>query len=298
MDKVSVVVRVLLMAAASVSLQSAAGPAYAFLPFLVGLPLILLFDGVPACANQGGEIGAEYMHQSGSPTDGHVALVHRRMSNSVIEKRSAAFATLLNQRRSLRFFSRDPVPESVILNCIRAAGTAPSGAHCQPWRFCVVKSEDLKSKIRQAVEREEQSNYDSRMRKSWVADVEYLVQGIHGKDGSIQKPYLDEAPYIVAVMKQTHRVDADGKRVDNYYVEQSVGLAVGMFLAALTNANLTTLTSTPMGAEGTIRDLLGRPSNEKVFLLMPVGFPAPDATVPYRDDTTLRLPLQDIASFH
>lgn len=172
---------------------------------------------------------------------------------------------------------------------------SPSGAHCQPWTFVVVQSAELKHKIRLAVEAEEQRNYDRRMRRTWVADVNPLVDNLHSADGGVTKPYLDDAPFLIIVMKQVrapgsgcdgaacdsalfahpmvqvHGVDAAGNRVEHYYPAESCGIAVGMLVTALHNANLSTLTSTPMGAERAIRELCGRPDNEKVFLLLPVG---------------------------
>lgn len=145
------------------------------------------------------------------------------------------------------------------------------------------------------VEQEETINYQSRMRKSWVKDLQPMMNQLHSdaynsstnstkeQQAKIEKPYLTEAPWIIAVFKQTHGgTDETGKRIDHYYVQESVGIACGMLCVAIQNANLVTLTSTPMGAEKGIRELLGRPDNEKLFLLLPVGFPSVDATVPYR----------------
>ena len=242
-----------------------------------------------------------YTATQGPPTsdDGvHAPFAVTRMHPDDMQARNANFLAVMSQRRSLRFYSPDPVPLHLIQQCVEVAGTAPSGAHCQPWTFVVVTDPAVKAGIRAAVEAEEQLNYDRRMRKSWVSDVEKLVTGLHGvgSDGQhvVTKPYLTEAPALVIVMKQTHGVDASGGNIDHYYVEQSVGLAVGMFLAALTNVGLYTLTSTPMGAEGAIRKLCGRPEHEKVFLLMPVGWPSPDATVPHRTPSTLRKPVEEV----
>mmetsp|Transcript_10003 Transcript_10003/g.16388 ORF Transcript_10003/g.16388 Transcript_10003/m.16388 type:complete len:224 (+) Transcript_10003:1056-1727(+) len=222
------------------------------------------------------------------------------MSRGEMVERSEALYHLLNQRRSLRFYSSEKIPEQVIKNCVLAAGTAPSGAHCQPWHFAIVTDPKVKQKIRQHVEAEEQKNYEKRMRREWVQDVTSLVSDLHDiddKNHTVKKPYLTEAPAICVVLKETHGVDEEGKRVENYYVEQSVGLAVGLFLAAVTNAGLSTLTSTPMGAEKKIRELVGAPERYKTYLLMPLGYAADNATVPFRDSTTLRKPLDSIASF-
>ena len=215
------------------------------------------------------------------PPTQHVAYRHERLALSVIRRRSARFLGLMEQRRTVRFFSSEPVPVEAIRNCVLTACTAPSGAHKQPWSFCAVSDASLKLKIRELVEQEETINYQRRMRQSWVDDVKEMVMNIHDIE-HIHKPYLTEAPWLIVVFKQTHGHDKDGKRVDHYYTEQSVGIACGMLVAAIHNANLVTLTSTPLGAEKGIRNLLNRPDNEKVFLLMPIGFPASTATVPYR----------------
>eukprot|EP00658_Telonema_sp_P-2_P042520 TRINITY_DN30531_c0_g1_i1.p1 TRINITY_DN30531_c0_g1~~TRINITY_DN30531_c0_g1_i1.p1 ORF type:complete len:285 (-),score=63.00 TRINITY_DN30531_c0_g1_i1:267-1121(-) len=230
----------------------------------------------------------------GESPPAHIQLEHTRLPDDVMLRRCSDFSRLMNQRRSVRFFDAEVTPSvEVLRECIQCAGTAPSGAHCQPWRFVLVQNREAKVAIRTAVEAEEQQNYDRRMRRSWVEDCNPLVSDLHHGD-LIQKPYLTEAPWLLVVMKLPHEVDEDGERVDHYYVEQSVGIAVGLFLAALTNAGLVTLTSTPMGAEKAIRKICGRPDREKVYLLMPIGFPAKNATVPFRNQTTLRKPLDQI----
>lgn len=211
----------------------------------------------------------------------HAPYHHERLALAQIRHRSRKLLQLCQQRRTLRFFSTDPVPKDVISNILQTACTAPSGAHRQPWTFVAVSRMALKQEIRNMVEREETVNYQKRMRKSWVSDIEHLMTQLHDTD-EVTKPYLTEAPWIVVVFKETHGINSDGERVDNYYVQESVGIACGMLCVAVQNANLVTLTSTPMGAEKGIRTLLGRPANEKVFLLMPIGFPAKNATVPFR----------------
>jgi len=211
----------------------------------------------------------------------HAQLEFERLPVSVMRQRATDFHDLLDTRRSVRFFSGDVPPMEILEQCILAGGTAPSGAHFQPWFFGVVKDAALKAEIRVAVEAEEQQNYDQRMKKTWVDDVKGMVAQVHQGD-TVQKPYLTEAPYLVVLFKQTSSLKDDGSKQDHYYASESTGIAAGMFIAALHNANLATLTSTPMGAEAKIRKLLGRPDSEKVFLLMPVGWPARDATVPNR----------------
>jgi iodotyrosine deiodinase len=155
--------------------------------------------------------------------------------------------------------------------------------------------------IRELVEAEEKVNYDRRMKKSWVDDLKAMTgdeadDRLHSASGAPVKPYLTEAPAIIAMFKQTHGVNDQGKRIDNYYVNESCGIAAGFLITALHNVGLATLTSTPMGAETAIRELLGRPDNEKLFLLLPVGYPADDATVPYR--TELRKPKDKLYAFY
>jgi len=221
-------------------------------------------------------------------TDLQAKFVANRLPLDVMQSRAQGFHDLMNSRRTLRFYSNEDVPVDVVKLCIATAGTSPSGAHHQPWYFVVVRNPEYKQKIREYVEEEEAMNYERRMRKSWIEDLSVMTgatsdKRLHSTDGSVPlKPYLTEAPLIIALFKQTHVYDADGKKVDNYYVNESCGIAAGFLIAALHNVGLATLTSTPMGAENKIREMLERPANEKLFLLMPVGYPAHDATVPYR----------------
>jgi iodotyrosine deiodinase len=223
----------------------------------------------------------------------HVSFHHERLSIQDIRSRSRRFLALLSMRRTIRFFSSDPVPKDVIEAIIETACTAPSGAHKQPWSFVAVSDPKIKAQIREMVEKEETLNYQRRMRKSWVEDVVGMVSQVHGDDEAVHKPYLTEAPWIIVVFKQPHGIDpTTNERIDHYYVQESVGIACGMLISAIQNANLATLTSTPMGAEKGIRNLLVRPDHEKVVLLMPVGFPADTATVPFRREE--RKPLDQV----
>jgi len=220
-------------------------------------------------------------------TELQARLITKRLSASAMRERSKSFFNLLNTRRSLRFYSSDDIPQDVIEICLATAGTSPSGAHHQPWFFAVVRDGTMKQKIRELVEAEEKVNYERRMRKSWIQDLTSMTgekadARLRSTTGAPQKPYLSEAPAIIVMFKQTHTTDCDGKRIDNYYVNESCGIAAGVLVTALHNVGLATLTSTPMGAEQAIREMLGRPDNEKLFLLLPVGYPASDATVPYR----------------
>jgi len=176
----------------------------------------------------------------------------------------------LGSRRSVRSFSSDPVAEELIDRAIEIASTAPSGAHRQPWHFVVVDDPQLKKQIRDAAEKEEQRSYESRMPEEWLDALRPL-----GTDAV--KPFLIDAPYLVILFAETHQVAADGSR--NYYVSESVGIAAGMFIAALHLVGLATLTHTP-SPMGFLRAILQRPANERPYLIFPIGYPAADCQVP------------------
>ena len=182
----------------------------------------------------------------------------------------------LRRRRSVRDFSSDPVPLDLVDNAIEAAASAPSGANRQPWRFVVVQDPETKRRIREGAEAEERKFYERRAPPEWLADLAPL-----GTDW--RKPFLETAPVLVVVFAidwETGRgLDGVEVRRKNYYVQESVGIAAGMLLAALHSAGLATLTHTP-SPMGFLRRILDRPGNERPFLLIPVGYPAPDATVP------------------
>ena len=186
--------------------------------------------------------------------------------------RARRFYEALDRRRSVRVFSDRPVPRSVIDDLLRAASTAPSGAHKQPWTFCAVSSAEVKRAIRRAAEQEEYENYHGRMSAAWLDDLK-----VFGTDW--QKPFLEIAPWLIVVFKKAYDLDADGTRHKNYYVGESVGLATGMLLAAIHHAGLAALTHTP-SPMNFLQRVLGRPDNERPFLLIPVGYPAEGATVP------------------
>jgi iodotyrosine deiodinase len=223
----------------------------------------------------------------------HVLLKSSRMTAATMLRRSRRFCELMSMRRSLRFFAPTPIPDGVVESCIETACSAPSGAHKQPWRFVIVDSATKRAAIRALVEAEEQMNYEKRMRKSWVDDCLKVVGDLHGKDEAVTKPYLTDAPRLLVAFKEAYGLDAVGKRSENYYVNESCGIAIGILIAALQNVGIATLTSTPMGAESKIRTICGRGANEKVFLLLPLGFPARDATVPYRPPWAMRKPLRE-----
>jgi nitroreductase len=182
------------------------------------------------------------------------------------------FVEHLARRRSIRAFDTEPPPRACVELAVRAAASAPSGAHRQPWRFVVVDDPDLKRQIREAAEHEERENYQRRFPPGWLEALAPLGTDWH-------KPFLEDAPYLVVVFKETYGVLPDGRRLANYYVNESVGIACGFFIAALHVMGLVTLTHTPNPMEF-LSELLGRPANEKPYILFPVGYPASGATVP------------------
>uniref|UniRef100_A0A7E4V8M2 Nitroreductase domain-containing protein n=1 Tax=Panagrellus redivivus TaxID=6233 RepID=A0A7E4V8M2_PANRE len=188
-------------------------------------------------------------------------------------RRSQLFYESMKLRRSVRCFSPRTVPMKIIQNIIKTAGTSPSGANLQPWTFCVIADEAIKVRIREIVETEEQINYSRRMGAKWVLDVEHL-------NVNWNKPYLTEAPYLIVIMKQTYQILENNQRQPTYYNEISTCIATGFLLAAIHNVGLVTVTTTPLNAGGQIRELLQRPVNEKVVLLLPVGYPAENTHVP------------------
>lgn len=206
-----------------------------------------------------------------------------RSSDDELLARGAEFFARMDARRSVRAFSPDPVPREAIELAIRTASTAPSGAHRQPWRFVVVDDPQLKAEIREAAEAEERRSYEERMPDEWLAALAPL-----GTDW--RKPYLEIAPYLVVVFECTVDVDAEGRTHKNYYVRESVGIACGLFVAALQTMGLCTLTHTP-NPMGFLTRILGRPAHERPFVLFPVGHAAPDALVP----DLRRKPLAEVA---
>ena len=186
-------------------------------------------------------------------------------------KRSKDFYEWLDKRRTLREFSDKPIPKEVLDNIVKAASTAPSGAHKQPWTFCIVTNPEIKSEIRNAAEKEEYENYHGRMSEEWVKDL-------YPFETDWNKPFLEIAPALIVVFKRVYE-EIDGKKRNNYYVNESVGLATGVLLSAIHNAGLVALTHTP-SPMNFLSEVLKRPENERAFLLIPVGYPPDDAKVP------------------
>lgn len=184
---------------------------------------------------------------------------------------SEAFYQLLDKRRSVREFSNKEIDIKVIENIIKTASTAPSGAHKQPWTFCVITNPTIKKQIREAAEIEEKENYESRMSERWKEDLEPFGT-------NWEKPFIEIAPYIIVVFKRAYEL-IDGEKRNNYYVNESVGIACGMLISAIHNAGLVTLTHTP-SPMNFLTKVLNRPENERPFLLLPVGYAANEAEVP------------------
>jgi nitroreductase len=202
-----------------------------------------------------------------------------------MRQRAEAFLAELRRRRTVREFSDRPVPREIIESCIRAAGTAPNGANLQPWHFVAVSDADLKRQIRQAAEAEEREFYSGRAPQEWLEALAPL-----GTDA--EKPFLETAPYLIAVFSQRYGLLPDGRKVKHYYAMESVGIATGMLITAVHNAGLVSLTHTPSPMTF-LNELLGRPENERPFLLLVVGYPAEGAKVP----VISKKPLAEIASF-
>ena len=202
-----------------------------------------------------------------------------------VVQRSKEFFDWLDKRRTVREFSDKPIPREVIDNILKAASTAPSGAHKQPWTFCVVEDADIKKKIREAAEKEEYESYNKRMSDEWLTALQPLGTDWH-------KPFLEIAPYLIIVFKKAYDLE-EGEKKNNYYVNESVGLASGFLLAAIHHAGLVALTHTP-SPMNFLTKILDRPENERPFLLIPVGYPADETWVP----DLKRKELDEIAKYY
>ena len=205
-----------------------------------------------------------------------------RRSSEEMLVRAQDFFNLMQGRRSVRTFSERPVPRALIEQAILTAGTAPSGAHREPWHFVAVSDRELQSRIREAAEKEERESYERRMPKAWREAIDPLGTDWH-------KPFLETAPWIVVCFAKN--VGDDGKK--NYYVQESCGIACGLFIAAIHNLGLVTLTHTPSPMRF-LGEILGRPTNERPFILFPVGYPAENTTVP----DLQRKNLSELATWH
>jgi len=197
---------------------------------------------------------------------------YREFPVEEMRDRVEAFYADLDRRRTVREFSDRPVPRDIIEAALKAANTAPSGANLQPWHFAVISGAETKRKIREAAEEEEREFYEHRASEEWLAALEPLGTDEH-------KPFLETAPYLIAVFLQKFGELPDGRKVKHYYPAESTGLATGMLITALHRAGLATLTHTPSPMKF-LNEILGRPKSERPFLLLVVGYPADDARVP------------------
>jgi len=200
-------------------------------------------------------------------------------------ERAISFREAMQRRRTVRHFSDKPVPRKIIEECLLAAGTAPNGANLQPWQFVVVSDPRVKHEIRIAAEEEEDEFYHRRAPQEWLDALASLGTDEH-------KDFLDAAPYLIAIFGKTHSTLPDGKRVKNYYVNESVGIATGFLITALHHAGLVSLTHTP-SPMGFLNAILNRPADERPFILLVTGFPAKEAQVPI----ITKKPLGEIATF-
>lgn len=198
--------------------------------------------------------------------------MYREYPTAEMATRARGFFEELQRRRTVRDYAPRPVERSVIEDCLRAAGTAPSGANLQPWHFVAVNDPTVKRQIREAAEAEEREFYGGRAPQDWLDALAPIGTDAH-------KPFLELAPYLIAIFAQSYGVAEDGGRIKHYYVTESVGIATGMLITALHYAGLATLTHTP-SPMNFLNQILGRPANERPFLLLVVGYPAADATVP------------------
>ncbi len=189
-----------------------------------------------------------------------------------IKTKASSFYKWMDERRTCRDFSEKPVPKEVIEHLLLTASTAPSGAHKQPWTFCVVSDVELKKQIRVAAEAEEKESYDGRMSEEWLKDLAPLQT-------NWEKPFLETAPYLIIVFSRSYEFEENGHKHQNYYVKESVGIACGFLLTAIHEAGLVALTHTP-SPMNFLSKLLGRPENERPYLLIPVGYAADECWVP------------------
>jgi iodotyrosine deiodinase len=210
---------------------------------------------------------------------------YREYPEVEMRQRARAIREELQRRRTIRSFSDRPVPRGIIEDCLLAAGSAPSGANLQPWHFAVVTEPELKRRIRVAAEKEEAAFYRERAPREWLEALAPLGTDEH-------KEFLERAPYLIVVFARSYDVLPDGRRVKQYYATESVGIATGMLITALHHAGLATLTHTP-SPMGFLNALTGRPVHERPFLVLVVGYPAEDATVPLLTKRSL----DDITSF-
>lgn len=216
----------------------------------------------------------------------HVLLESQSFETEEMLARTRAFYHNLDRRRSVRSFSDRDIPRNLIEDLIKTAGTAPSGAHKQPWTFCAVSNPAMKTQIREAAEEEERELYEKRISDRWRKDLTPLATDAN-------KPFLEIAPWLIVVFKKAYDLDENKDKNTNYYVNESVGIACGLLITAIHQAGLVTLTHTP-SPMNFLTKLLKRPENERAFLLLPVGYPADEVYVP----NLQRKPLDAISEFY
>ncbi len=216
----------------------------------------------------------------------HELHVSERIPLDETVRRSQTWYQEMDKRRSVRTFSDEMVPREVIEHIIMTASTAPSGAHRQPWTFCAVSNPQIKSQIRVAAEKEEKESYEHRMSERWKRELAPIGTDMH-------KPFLEIAPWLIVAFKRVYEFDPDGSKHNNYYVNESVGIACGILIAAIHHAGLVTLTHTP-SPMNFLADVLKRPKNERAYLLLPVGYPQHPTYVPSLE----RKPLAEVAEFY
>jgi nitroreductase len=212
-------------------------------------------------------------------------LTYQQFSEQEMLARASAYRRQMSTRRTVRDFSDRPVPREIIEQCLLTGGSAPSGANRQPWHFSVVADPAIKRRIREGAEQEEREFYQRRAPDDWLQALAPLGTDEH-------KPFLETAPYLIVIFAEKYGVDAQGDKIKNYYVPESVGIATGLLISALHNAGLASLTHTPSPMKF-LNEILGRPEREKPAMILVVGYPAADARVP----DIARKPLSEIATF-
>ena len=197
---------------------------------------------------------------------------YREYTSDEMQERAVAFYQDIKRRRTVREFSDRPIPEGVITDCLKAAGTAPSGANQQPWQFVAITDSVVKHRIREAAEKEERAFYEHRAPDAWLDALSPLGT-------QAQKPFLDRAPCLIAIFAQKNGLDGQGNKIKHYYVKESVGIAIGFLIAALHHAGLVSLTYTPSPMDF-LNKILGRPTHERAFMILVAGYPDKDVMVP------------------
>lgn len=215
----------------------------------------------------------------------HISYLRDTYELKEAEQRAKSFYEWLDGRRTVRDISDKPVSKRLIEDLIMAGSTAPSGAHKQPWTFCAISNPEIKKAIREAAEKEEYDSYNGRMSERWIKDLEPIGTDWH-------KPFLEEAPWLIIVFKRVYEM-VDGEKSNNYYVNESVGIACGMIISAIHKAGLVTLTHTP-SPMNFLTKILNRPDNERPYLLLPVGYPKDEVYVPDLE----RKSLEEVAVFY